>query len=49
MLYLITIIKSELWPICHLGLGHETIVRALCNFIFLQEYGISSPSAIETP
>ena len=34
--YLITIIKSEVWPICHcLGLGHETMVRAVCLSIFL--------------
>ena len=36
VLYLITIIKSEVWPICHcLGLGNETVVCAVCLFIFL--------------
>ena len=29
-------VKSEVWPICHcLGLGHETMVWAVCLFIFL--------------
>ena len=50
ILYLIIIMKSELWPICqYLGLSHETMVCAVCIFIFLQDYGISSPLAIETP
>ena len=32
---LIIIIKSEVWPICHfLGLGHGTMVSALCLSIF---------------
>ena len=34
--YLIIIIISEVWPICHcLGLDHETMVCALCLSIFL--------------
>ena len=39
--YLIIIIKSEVWPICHcLGLGQETMVYAACLFIFLlNEFG----------
>ena len=37
VLYLIIVIKSEVWPICHcLGLGHETMVGALCLSIFLR-------------
>ena len=44
ILYLI-IIKSESWPICHcLGLDHETMVCAVCIFIFLQDYGMESIS-----
>ena len=36
VLNLIIIIKSEVWPICHcLGLGHETMVCAVCRFIIL--------------
>ena len=36
VLYFIIIIKSEVWPVCHcLGLGHETVVCAVCRFIFL--------------
>ena len=36
VLYLIIIIKSEVWPICHcLGLGHETMVCAVCLPVFL--------------
>ena len=36
LLHLIIIIKSEIWPICHcLGLGHETMVHAVCLCIFL--------------
>ena len=36
ILCLIIIIKSEVWTITHcLGLGHETIVCAVCLFIFL--------------
>ena len=35
-LCLIIIIKSEVWTIIHcLGLGHETMVCAICLFIFL--------------
>ena len=50
ILYLIIIIKSDLWSICHcLGLGHETMVCAVWIFTFLQDYGISSPLAIKTP
>ena len=34
VLYLIVIINSEVWPICHcLGLGHETMVCAACPAI----------------
>ena len=36
VLYLIIIINSEVWSICHyLGLGHETMVYAVCLPIFL--------------
>ena len=36
LLCLIIIIKSEVWTIIHcLGLGHETMVCAVCLFIFL--------------
>ena len=36
VLYLIIIIKSEVWRICHcLVLGHETMVCAVCISIFL--------------
>ena len=36
LLYLIIIIKSEVWTITHcLGLGHETIVCAGCRSVFL--------------
>ena len=36
VLYLIIIVKLKLWTICHcLGLGHETIVYAVCLSIFL--------------
>ena len=36
ILCLIIIIKSEVWPITHcLGLGHETMVSAVCLSIFL--------------
>ena len=36
VLYRITIIISEVWPICHcLELGHETMVCTVCLFIFL--------------
>ena len=36
-LCLIIIIKSEVWPITHcLGLGHETMVSAVCLSIFLK-------------
>ena len=38
VLYLIIIIKTEVWLICHyLGLGHETMVCAVCLFIFFFE------------
>ena len=34
--HLIIIIKLEVWPVCHcLGLDHETMVCAVCLFIFL--------------
>ena len=36
VLYLIIIIKSEVWPICcYLGLGHETMV---CVYVVLYSY-----------
>ena len=36
---LFIIIKSKVWPICqYVGLGHETMVCAVCVFIFLWEY-----------
>ena len=36
LLCLIIIIKSEVWTIIHrLGLGHQTMVCAVCFFIFL--------------
>ena len=39
VLYLLIIIKLEVWPICHcLRLGHETMVCALCIFIFLWKH-----------
>ena len=39
VLYLIIIIKSEVWPICNcLALGHETMTCAICLFIFLGRY-----------
>ena len=45
ILILIIIIKSEVWIITHcLGLGHETMVCAVCLSIFLQsniDYGLS--------
>ena len=35
LLYLIIIIKSEVWTITHcLGLGHETMVCAVCRSVF---------------
>ena len=44
MLCLIIIIKSEVWIITHcLGLGHETMVCAVCLFIFLWELDICLP------
>ena len=37
---LIIIIKSEVWTITHcLGLGHETMVSAVCLSIFLTHWG----------
>ena len=37
VLYLVVIIKSEVWPICHcLGLGHETVACAVCLSVLLQ-------------
>ena len=37
--YLITMIKSEVWPICHcVGSGHETMVCALYRSIFLLRF-----------
>ena len=37
VLYLIIIIKSEVWIVNHcLGLGHETMVCAVCLTMFLQ-------------
>ena len=39
VLYLI-IIKSEVWPTCHcIGLGHETMVYAICLYMVLKKYG----------
>ena len=39
ILCLIIIIKSEVWTITHcLGLGHETMVSAVCLSIFLWKY-----------
>ena len=36
ILYLIVIIKPDVWPVCHcLGLSHETMVCAVCLSIFL--------------
>ena len=41
VLYLMIIIKSEVWPICHyLGLGHENNRMRRMFFIFL--YRVSS-------
>ena len=37
LLCLFIIIKSEVWPIIHcLGLGHETMICAVCLFTFLR-------------
>ena len=37
----IIFIKSDVWPIWHrLGSGHETMVCAVCLFIFLQHFGL---------
>ena len=37
VLYLISIIKSEIWPVCHcLGLGHEITVWAVSPYKFQQ-------------
>ena len=33
---LVVIIKSEVWPVCHLWLGHEVMPCAVCLFIFLR-------------
>ena len=42
ILGLIIIIKSEVWTITHcLGLGHETMVCAVCRSIFLWSVSIS--------
>ena len=42
---LIIIIKSEVWSITHcLGLGHETMVCAVCLFIVLQRVLLNSSS-----
>ena len=42
---LIIIVKSEVWIITHcLGLGHGTMVSAVCLFIFLQPSASPSPS-----
>ena len=42
ILYLIIIIKSEVWTITHcLGLGHETMVCAVCLFVFLWIYDMA--------
>ena len=42
LLCLIVIIKSEVWTIAHcLGLGHETMVSAVCLFILLFIWTIS--------
>ena len=39
VVYCITIMKSEVWTICHcLGLGHETIVFAACLYIFIHTH-----------
>ena len=39
VLYLITNIKSEMWPICHcIGLGHEAMVCALCIFYIFKKH-----------
>ena len=43
VIYLIFTIKSEVWPICHcLGLGHETLVCAVCLSIFFELFFIFS-------
>ena len=44
ILCLIIIIKSEVWTISHcLGLGHETMVCAVCLFILLRKIVWSVP------
>ena len=36
VLYFTTIIKPEVWPICHcLGLGHKTMLYSVCLCIYL--------------
>ena len=41
ILHLTIIVTSEVWPICHcLGLGHETMVSALCLSILLWYIGL---------
>ena len=40
ILYLIIVIKSEVWTITHrLGLGHETMVCGVCLSLFLLKFG----------
>ena len=47
VLYLIIIIKLEVWPIWHcLGLGHETTVCTICFSIFLSTTTIQSPDSL---
>ena len=48
VLYLITIIKSEVWPICHcLGLGHETM-KMRCMFFFFFYILLINTSMLKT-
>ena len=47
ILCLIIILKSEVWTITHyLGLGHETIVSAVCLYIFLWRHQVETFSAL---
>ena len=50
ILCVIIIIKSEVWNITHcLGLGHETMVCAVCLFVFLHTYMVIIAKCCFTP
>ena len=47
VLYLIIIINSDVWPICHcLGLGHETMLCAVCPYILTHHLCFHTKSCI---